>query len=102
MGGKLWQDKPQNWHGVIIMATGMWMKINSRVDSKPTFDYIRSLGMKPGLWISIGAATRDAKVFREHPEWFVENRNNKPGNLHFVADSSDFYTSCFGTDGKII
>ncbi len=64
---------------------------------KPTFDYIRSLGMKPGLWISIGAATRDAKVFREHPEWFVVNRNNKPGNLHFVADSSDFYTSCFGT-----
>jgi alpha-galactosidase len=67
---------------------------------KSTFDYIRSLGMKPGLWISIGAATRDAKVFREHPEWFVKNRNNQPGNLHFVTDSSDFYTSCFGTDWK--
>lgn len=67
---------------------------------KPTFDYIRSLGMKPGLWISIGAATRDAKVFREHPEWFVENQNHKPGNLHYVADNSDFYTSCFGTEWK--
>jgi len=67
---------------------------------KPTFDYIRSLGMKPGLWISIGAATRDAKVFREHPEWFVENQNNEPGNLHYVADNSDFYTSCFGTEWK--
>lgn len=67
---------------------------------KPTFDYIRSLGMKPGLWISIGAATSDAQVFREHPEWFVENRNHRPGNLHFVADSSDFYTSCFGTEWK--
>jgi alpha-galactosidase len=67
---------------------------------KPTFDYIRSLGMKPGLWISIGAATQDAQVFREHPEWFVKNRNNQPGNLHFVADSSDFYTSCFGTGWK--
>jgi alpha-galactosidase len=67
---------------------------------KPTFDYLRSLGMKPGLWISIGAATRDAKVFRDHPEWFVENKNNEPGNVHFIVDSSDFYTSCFGTDWK--
>jgi len=67
-------------------------------DLKATFDYIRSLGMKPGLWISIGSATADAKVFQEHPEWFVKNYKGKPGNLHFVADSSDFYTSCFGTD----
>jgi alpha-galactosidase len=67
-------------------------------DLKSTFDYIRSLGMKPGLWISIGSATADSKVFREHPAWFVKNYRNKPGNLHFVADSSDFYTSCFGTE----
>ncbi len=40
---------------------------------KTTFDYIQSLGMKPGLWISIGAATKDAAVFREHQEWFVKN-----------------------------
>jgi alpha-galactosidase len=65
---------------------------------KPTFDYIRSLGMKPGLWISIGSATRDAKVYKDHPEWFVKNRNNQPGNLHFVAEESDFYTSCLATD----
>jgi alpha-galactosidase len=65
---------------------------------KPTFDYIRSLGMKPGLWISIGSATRDSKVFREHPEWFVKNRKGQPGNLHEVVEKSDFYTSCFGTD----
>jgi alpha-galactosidase len=65
---------------------------------KPTFDYIRSLGMKPGLWISIGSATKDAQVFREHPEWFVRNRNNQLGNLHTIAEGSDFYTSCFGTD----
>jgi alpha-galactosidase len=64
---------------------------------KSTFDYVKSLGMKPGLWISIGSATSDSKVFKEHPEWFVKNYRNMPGNLHFVADSSDFYTSCFGT-----
>ena len=67
-------------------------------DLKSTFSYIRSLGMKPGLWISIGSATEDARVFKEHPEWFVKNYKGKSGNLHFVSDSSDFYTSCFGTD----
>ncbi len=65
---------------------------------KPTFDYIRSLGMKPGLWMSIGSATKDARVFQEHPEWFVKNRNNQSGNLHIVAEGSDFHTSCLGTD----
>lgn len=64
---------------------------------KPTFDYIRSLGMKPGLWISIGSATKDAQVFKEHPEWFVKNKNNQLTDLHLPHDQSDFYTSCFGT-----
>jgi alpha-galactosidase len=63
---------------------------------KPTFDYIRSLGMKPGLWMSIGSATEDAAVYREHPEWFVENVNHETGNLH-SEDDADFSTSCFGT-----
>jgi len=65
---------------------------------KSTFDYIRSLGMKPGLWISIGSATSDSKVFKDHPEWFVINYKGKSGNLHFMADSSDFHTSCLGTE----
>jgi alpha-galactosidase len=62
----------------------------------PTFDYIRSLGMKPGLWMSIGSATEDAAVYREHPEWFVQNIRKEPGNLHSMSDA-DFHTSCFGT-----
>ncbi len=49
---------------------------------KSTFDYILSLGMKPGLWMSIGSATDDAAVYSEHPEWFVKNVNLEPGNLH--------------------
>ncbi len=64
---------------------------------KPTFDTLRSLGMKPGIWMSIGSATTDAAVFKEHPEWFVKNVKNEPGNLHSEHDA-DFHTSCFGTD----
>ena len=66
-------------------------------DLKATFDYIRSLGMKPGLWISIGTATSDSKVFKEHPEWFVKNIKGEPGNLHTLS-SSQLRTACLGTD----
>jgi alpha-galactosidase len=65
---------------------------------KPTFDYIRSLGMKPGLWMSIGSATKDASVFKEHPEWFVKNQRDQLSDLHGGTSESDFYSSCFGTD----
>ncbi|MCU0364016.1 MAG: alpha-galactosidase, partial [Bacteroidales bacterium] len=66
-------------------------------DLAATFDYIRSLGMKPGLWLSIGSATTDSRVFREHPEWFVKNSDGKTGNLHLSSSGGDFATSCFGT-----
>jgi alpha-galactosidase len=64
---------------------------------KPTFDYIKSLGMKPGLWISIGSATPDAGVYRNHPEWFVKDADGKPGNLH-EKGNPNFITSCLGTE----
>lgn len=62
------------------------------------FDYIRSLGMKPGLWMSIGSATEDSKVYQSHPEWFVIDKTGKRGNLHTPSGAPDFYTSCFGTE----
>jgi alpha-galactosidase len=65
---------------------------------KPTFDYIRSLGMKPGLWISIGSATGDARVFREYPGWFVKNDRQRFGNLHSEEEGTGFYSSCMATD----
>jgi alpha-galactosidase len=63
-----------------------------------TFDFIKSLGMKPGLWISIGSATADSRVFKTHPEWFVVNQDGEPGNLHTRSGNKDFFTSCFGTE----
>ncbi|ASU33940.1 glycoside hydrolase family 36 protein [Mucilaginibacter xinganensis] len=63
---------------------------------KPVFDYIKSLGMKPGLWISVGSATPDSKVFKAHPEWFVKDKNGKLTSLHLDADA-DRYTACFST-----
>jgi alpha-galactosidase len=65
---------------------------------KSTFDYIRSLGMKPGLWISIGSATADSKVYQTHPEWFIKNAAGLPADNHTGSVNSDFFTSCLGTD----
>jgi alpha-galactosidase len=49
---------------------------------KPVFDYIKSKGMKPGVWISLGAAESRSKVYREHPEWAVRKADGSPISLH--------------------
>jgi alpha-galactosidase len=80
---------------------GDWLTDRNKFpgDLAATFDYIRSLGMKPGLWISVGSATEDAKVFRDHPEWFIKTKKGTPGNNHVGWEgSTEFYTSCFGTN----
>ncbi len=67
---------------------------------KPVFDYIKSLGMKPGLWISVGSAAPTSRVFKEHPEWFVQDAKGRPANLHSEESSlqsGNLRTACFGT-----
>ena len=63
---------------------------------KPVFDYIKSLGMKPGLWISIGSAAPGSRVFKSHPEWFVRDKNGSFTSLHLPGDKERF-TACFST-----
>jgi len=63
---------------------------------KPVFDYIKSLGMKPGLWVSIGSAAPSSKVYKAHPEWFVTDIDGAHTSLHAPGDKEKF-TACFGT-----
>jgi alpha-galactosidase len=63
---------------------------------KPVFAYIKSLGMKPGLWVSIGSASPNSKVYKAHPEWFVIDKNGMPTSLH-APDDKEKFTACFGT-----
>ena len=51
-------------------------------DLKPTFDYIRSKGMRPGLWISLAFAHPGSEPLKEHPEWFARDRQGRIANLH--------------------
>lgn len=63
---------------------------------KPVFDYIKSLGMKPGLWVSLATADPSSIVYQEHPEWFVKGPDGKFADLHNQKTVSR--TACLGTD----
>ena len=68
---------------------------------KPVFDYIKSLGMKPGLWLSVGSASSKSKVFKEHPEWFGRDINGNFENLLSEMPNEDYVrTACFSTGWK--
>ncbi len=65
---------------------------------KPVFDHIKSKGMKPGLWLSMGAASTDSKVFQQHPEWFAKYKDGNFVNLH--DGGTDRFSACFTTGWK--
>lgn len=62
----------------------------------PVFDTIKRLGMKPGLWIALTAASPYSKVYIDHPEWFALDKNGKPVNLH--NDKLKIVNACLATD----
>ncbi len=63
---------------------------------RPVMDHIKSLGMKPGLWVSIGSADRQSKVFNAHPEWFVRNAEGHFYSVH-GDEQGDKMTACMST-----
>lgn len=67
---------------------------------KPVFDYIKSLGMKPGLWLSVGSASAQSRIYHEHPEWFARDKNGKFANLHSDGFDDHIRSACFGTGWK--
>jgi len=67
---------------------------------KPVFDYIKSKGMKPGLWISLAGVEAKSKVYKEHPEWVVRKADGLPINLHYDYDNFyglESYSMCMTT-----
>ena len=64
---------------------------------KPVFDYIKELGMKPGLWISLAIADTTSQPYRNHPEWFIKASDGQITDLH-NPHGSVWRTACMGTD----
>jgi len=72
---------------------------------RPVFDSIKTLGMKPGLWLSLASAQPGSKPLNEHPEWFVRDKEGRITHLHtginYAAPSANqSYTACMGTEWK--
>ena len=63
---------------------------------KPVFNHIKSLGMKPGLWLSMARLDRNNKSSVEHSEWFVVGPDGNLTDLHTASGNN--YTACLGTD----
>jgi len=58
------------------------------------------MGINSGLWISLGTVSRkSSKVFTDHPEWTVKDKNGEAENLH-GSGKNNMITMCFGTDWK--
>ncbi len=67
---------------------------------KPVFDYIKSKGMKPGVWISLGSAESKSNVYKNHPEWLVRKADGSPVSLHADFDKMynwETYSMCMTT-----
>ncbi|MBQ9431378.1 MAG: alpha-galactosidase [Kiritimatiellae bacterium] len=62
---------------------------------KPTFDYIKSKGMRPGLWVSLAFAGPSSAAMKEHPEWFAKDKSGQPANLHIMRGNER--TACMAT-----
>ena len=68
---------------------------------KPVFDYIKSKGMKPGLWISLATAESESEIFKKHQEWAVRGKDGLPINLHADVDQMygrGSYSMCMASD----
>jgi len=81
--------------------TGDWIVDKTKFPGglKPVFDSIKKLGMEPGLWISVGSASSQSKVFKDHPEWAIRNEKGESVNNHNTW-AGDLHTMCFGTEWK--
>ena len=65
---------------------------------KPVFDYIKSKGMKPGLWLALATVNEESKVYQNHPEWVVRYKDGSPMNVH--GNEPKRYTVCMTTGWK--
>lgn len=49
---------------------------------KPITDHIRKRGMKAGLWMGLASVDKNSKLYKEHPEWAIYDKNGEPAYLH--------------------
>jgi len=77
-------------------ALGDWDTTNAKFPGglARLADEIRSAGFEPGIWTAPFLAARDARIMREHPDWFIRHENGGPlragFNPSWTADDDKF------------
>lgn len=66
---------------------------------KPVCDYIRSRGMRAGIWFTLAGVHAKSKVALEHPDWLVKDKNGLAANIHNndQEDDGDTWQSALRT-----
>ena len=82
-----------------ILSLGDWIVDGDKFPHglKPVTDSIIKLGMKPGLWLSLATVSKTSAVYKQHPEWFVSDKNGKHTFLHDESGNPDQVTACLTT-----
>ena len=102
---------------VLIIDDGwqdLYGDMNSHAEKFPngvekSCEYIRSKGLKAGLWYPLALAGKDSKLFKDHPEWAIRGKDGSPvsvynRNPNFVTMSmcSPYYDHVFEKLSQII
>ncbi|MBP9992559.1 MAG: alpha-galactosidase [Bacteroidales bacterium] len=96
-------DGWQNGSGSSTAGNSGEVKMDWEIDTekfpnglKPIFDHIKNLGMKPGIWLSVGRLDRNSETVQNHPEWTVRDASGRITALH--TGSGGNVTACMGTE----
>ncbi|HCE56776.1 MAG TPA: hypothetical protein DER09_03005 [Prolixibacteraceae bacterium] len=57
-------------------------------------DSIKSLGLKPGIWIAPFVIAENSEVYKNHPDWLLKDKNGKPVRIGpWPSENTDWYRS---------
>lgn len=63
-------------------AIGDWLSLNDKFPSgmRALTDAIREKGFEPGIWVAPFLASETSELFRNHPDWVLQDANGEPIN----------------------
>lgn len=64
---------------------------------KPVCDYIRSKGMKPGIWISLTSVEKASEAFTKYKDMMIRDKDGEDANIHGYANDLSFVTANIAT-----
>lgn len=85
----------------VQLDDGFQAQVGDWFETKPTFpngmrwvaDQIQAHGHTPGVWLAPYIVRSDAKISREHPDWFLKTSGGRRANAGF-----NWYRWCYGLD----